>query len=244
MSGSGLLRPLVLLAAPAGHTGEVNMARRLLLLGSLVASTLLTLSLGVTDATGEFYYPTRFLVWNLTLAWIPLLLALGFAAARRPWAQALLGITWLVFLPNAPYLITDLVHIEGRTELWRHVLQLGFAAWTGTLLGVVSLRMVHTRVEHQWGQIAGWVVVLVSVVLCAIGVVIGRFQRLNSWDLLTRPWAVAGSTLEWMRFPTANPRSSGVAVAVGAFFGLAYLTVWALDGLSAGPDRSKSVRSK
>ena len=134
MSGGRLRRPLVLLAAPAGHTGVVNMARRrLLLLGSLVASTVLTLSLGVTDATGEFFYPTRFLVWNLTLAWVPLLLALGFAAARRPWAQALLGITWLVFLPNAPYLVTDLVHIEGRAGLWRHLLTRPWAVVGSTL---------------------------------------------------------------------------------------------------------------
>ncbi len=77
-----------------------------------------------------------------------------------------------------------------------------------------------------------WVVVVVSVGLCAIGVVIGRFQRWNSWDMVTRPDAVAASTLEWARAPLAFVQPTGVAIAVAAFFGLAYLTVWALGGTS------------
>lgn len=70
--------------------------------------------------------------------------------------------------------------------------------------------------------------VAISVGLCAMGVVIGRFQRWNSWDLVTRPEAVAATTLDWVRSPFAQVQSTGVAFAVAAFFGLAYLTVWSL----------------
>ena len=143
-----------------------------------------------------------------------------------------LGACWLAFLPNAPYLVTDLVHLNrGGDELWRHVLQFGFAAWTGTLLGVVSLRIVHLEVERMLGRVTGWVLVAASVGLCAVGVVIGRFQRWNSWDLVTQPGAVASSTLDWVRSPVSDVRSTGVAIAVATFFGLAYITTWALDGL-------------
>lgn len=208
-------------------------ARLLLLVAALAASSVLTVALGVTDPTGATAYPTRFLVWNLTLAWVPLALALWFCAVRRLWALAPIGLAWLAFLPNAPYLVTDLVHLSGRDELWRHVLQFGFAAWTGTLLGVISLRMVHAHVEELHGRVVGWTTVALSVGLCAIGVVIGRFQRWNSWDLVTRPTAVATSTLDWVSSPFTNVRSTGVAVAVAVFFGIAYLTIWALDGLTA-----------
>ena len=77
--------------------------------------------------------------------------------------------------------------------------------------------------------------------LCAIGVVIGRFQRWNSWDLLRRPDAVMASTLEWVRSPFAYVQSTGVALAVAAFFGLAYLTIWALGGLVLTSSRQPSV---
>ena len=206
-------------------------ARRLVLILALGASTALTIALGITDPAGVPGYPTRFLVWNLFLAWMPLVFAVVFAAVRSRAALLLIGACWLAFLPNAPYLVTDLIHLSGHDELWRHVLQFGFAAWTGTLLGVVSLRIVHVEVERRFGSIAGWSLVAISTGLCAIGVVIGRFQRSNSWDLVTSPGVVATSTFEWVRSPIANVRSTGVAVAVAAFFGLAYVTIWALDGL-------------
>jgi uncharacterized membrane protein len=150
--------------------------------------------------------------------------------AHRQWARWSLAAVWLAFLPNAPYLMTDLVHLSGDEELWRHVLQYGFAAWTGTMLGVVSLRIVHLDVERRAGGVAGWAVVAASSVLCAIGVVIGRFERWNSWDLVRRPALVADSTFDWLSSPVANVRSTGVALAVALFFTIAYITIWALDG--------------
>lgn len=206
--------------------------RRIVLIISLAATTLLTVVLGVTDPAAPLSYPSRFLVWNLFLAWIPVLFAAVFAVVRpRVWLLPL-GLGWLAFLPNSPYLVTDLVHLAEGYELWRHVLQYGFAAWTGVVLGVVSMRLVHDRIERAYGAVLGWLVVTISVGLCAVGVVIGRFQRWNSWDLVTRPDAVVAATLEWVRSPFAYVQSTGVALAVAAFFGLAYLTIWSLDGLT------------
>ena len=219
------------------QTEEVIDARLVVLFGSLVATSALTVALGITDPATPLYYPTRFLVWNLILAWIPVFFAVWFATAgRRIWLVPL-GLGWLGFLPNAPYLVTDLIHLGEGVELWRHVLQYGFAAWTGILLGVVSMRLVHMRVERQFGAVAGWTTVVASVGLCAVGVVVGRFQRWNSWDLVTQPNAVVATTLEWIRSPFSYVQSTGVAVAVAAFFGLAYLTIWSLGGLeeSRGP---------
>ena len=207
-----------------------NVARAVLL-AALGATTVLTFVIGVTDPIGTPSYPTKFLVWNLFLAWIPVFFAACFAAVRRRLWLVPLGLAWVAFLPNSPYLVTDLVHLGEGVELWRHVLQYGFAAWTGIMLGVVSLRLVHARIERELGAIAGWTTVLVSVALCAIGIVIGRFQRWNSWDLVRQPDAVIATTLEWMRSPFADTQSTGVAIAVAAFFGLAYLTIWSLGGL-------------
>lgn len=210
-------------------------ARGALLVSSLLATSVLTALLGINDPLAPWSFSSRFLIWNLFLAWIPLLLAAAFATARRGVAMLLFGAGWLAFLPNAPYLMTDLVHLGGGENLWRHVLQFGFAAWTGILLGVVSMLLVHRRMERAYGARAGWLTVAVSVVLCAVGVVIGRFQRWNSWDLLTRPDEVIAATLAWLRSPMANIESTGVAFAVAAFFGLAYVAIWSLTSARVRP---------
>ena len=206
----------------------MTYSRRVVLIGSLVATTGLALVLGVTDPAPPLTYPTWFFVWNLMLAWIPVFFAAGFAFVRRRIWLIPLGLGWLAFLPNAPYLVTDLVHLGSGGELWRHVMQYGVAAWTGVTLGVVSMHLVCRRIEREFGAVAGWTAVVVSVGLCAIGVVIGRFQRWNSWDLMTQPGAVAATTFDWVRSPLTYVQPTGVALAVGAFFGLAYLTLWSL----------------
>jgi uncharacterized membrane protein len=216
---------------------------RAVLIVALLATTALTIVLGVTDPAGPLFYPTWFLVWNLFLAWIPVFFAAGFAVVRRRAWLVPLGLGWLAFLPNSPYLVTDLVHLSEGVELWRHVLQYGFAAWTGIMLGVVSMRLVHDRIERDYGRIYGWTAVTVSIALCAVGVVIGRFQRWNSWDLVTRPDAVVATTFEWVRSPFAYVQSTGVALAVAAFFGLAYLTIWALGGLVITSSPQPRVRN-
>lgn len=129
---------------------------RYLLSFSLVATTGLAIMLGITDPAEPLYYPTAFLIWNLVLAWMPMVFAAGFAAVRRRIWLIPLGACWLAFLPNAPYLVTDLVHLEDNAELWRHVLQYGVAAWTGIILGTVSLWLVHRRIEREFGMLIGW----------------------------------------------------------------------------------------
>ena len=211
--------------------------RRLVLLGSLVATMGLALALGLTDPAPPLLYPTHFFVWNLVLAGIPVAFAWGTSVVRRRICLIPLGLGWLAFLPNAPYLVTDVVHLGNPIGIWRHVMQYGVAAWTGVVLGVVSVHLVHQRIEREFGAVTGWIAVVVSVGLCAIGVVIGRFQRWNSWDLVTQPGAVAATTLDWARAPLAYVAPTGVALAVGAFFGLAYLTLWSLWP-SPGPARA------
>jgi uncharacterized membrane protein len=223
-SGSGT----VWAAAYGWQTELMSYSRRVALIASLAATTGLTLVLGLTDPAPPLSYPTRFFVWNLMLACIPVFFAAGFAVVRRRIWLIPLGLGWLAFLPNAPYLVTDLVHLSDGAGLWRHIMQYGVAAWAGVTLGAVSLHLVHRRIERKFNAVTGWIAVVLSVGLCAIGVVIGRFQRYNSWDLVTQPGAVAATTLDWVRSPLAYVQPTGVALAVGAFFGLAYLTLWSL----------------
>src|SRR5687768_15042246 len=135
-----------------------------------------------------------FLIWNLFLAWIPLGMAyfVSFAKKRRyvlitvPLAATL----WLLFLPNAPYILTDLQHLSypyGGVPVWFDMLLINWFAWTGLLLGIFSLFLMHDIVRRMIGRWAGWFFVLSVSLLSGLGIYLGRFLRWNSWDLLFRP---------------------------------------------------------
>jgi len=143
-----------------------------------------------------------YLVWNLFLAWLPLVFALLATQQFTPgghWSDrrflALAG-AWLLFFPNAPYIFTDLVHVLGvwRHGFWTELMLVLLCALTGFLAGFLSLQLMHGLVVRAWGRWAGWGFVAAVSGLSAFGVYLGRFLRLNSWNVLTHPLHVVEST--------------------------------------------------
>jgi len=135
------------------------------------------------------------LIWNLFLAWIPFMLAY-FAHAiswKRIWLYLILPVTaflWLIFYPNAPYMLTDLqdlARVTNSAPLWYDVIIVVWCSWTGMLLGVISLYLMQDIVLRTFGRAAGWIFVFVISGLSSFGIYIGRFVRLNSWDILQDP---------------------------------------------------------
>lgn len=131
-----------------------------------------------------------FLVWNLFLAAIPVVFAyLARRKSHGTWFFLFAGV-WLVFFPNAPYIVTDLMHIRTArpANLWLDVLALGAAALTGLFAGLVSLRWMQEALLRRGTKPAlGWAFALFASLLAGFGVYLGRFQRWNSWDIVTRP---------------------------------------------------------
>ena len=65
-----------------------------------------------------------FLAWNLFLAWLPLyfsLIARRLVAKTNTIEGRLLVLSqvalWFLFFPNAPYIITDLLHLQGPKQI-------------------------------------------------------------------------------------------------------------------------------
>ena len=170
------------------------------LLYPCVGASLLAVGLlvGRRALGGEGY---RFLVWNLFLAWLPYLMALWAAwRARSGRLQAVVAAPvlaiWLLFLPNAPYLLTDLVHLPGMDFVWWYdVGTMAAFVWAGCLLGVASLHVVAGLARARLGWAWEWAIVLGAAALSGVGVYVGRFLRWNSWDALLRPGALAGDLL-------------------------------------------------
>ena len=186
-----------------------------------------------------------FLGWNLFLALLPLA-ASGLLRAldrrRAPLAALLaVGAGWLLFLPNAPYILTDLFHYRSRPPVptWYDLgLLLSFAG-TGLLAGYLSLADVQQVVRRRSGPLAGWALAVGTLFLSGFGIYLGRYLRWNSWEIVTSPEAL----LRDVAAPILSPLHHTQAVAVTLFFGvlltLGYLAMHVASGVGAtGSDTS------
>jgi uncharacterized membrane protein len=224
--------------------------RRLATVASLLGLTLLVYAMvGVRVVySGNEHYVA--LVWNVFLAWIPFVLALavygGFrrGAGRVPLVVG--GALWLLFLPNAPYIVTDLGYLGEWTgaPLWYDVVLASGAAWAGLALGFLSLYMMHAVVRSFFGAINAWFFVLGALALSSFGIYLGRFERWNSWDLFVRPRALLGDI--WAG--AMNPDEQALAVAVTllftAFLAAAYLVFYSFVSASASFTSSASREAR
>ena len=156
-----------------------------------------------------------FLNWNLFLAWLPLLFAwLAIRWQKRPFLALSMAFLWLLFFPNAPYLVTDLIHLKARAPvpLWYDMILLLDFALIGLFLGVVSLRIMHGWINGRFGAISGWLFVLFVVSISGFGVFIGRFLRWNSWDLFVRPLPLISDVMRSLSEPRTIAISGLLAI--------------------------------
>ena len=193
--------------------------------------------------TGSHGY--GFLVWNLELAWIPFIVALVFydswRRGRSRWLLVVLGSLWLLFLPNAPYMVTDLVHL-GRipgAPLWYDGAMISTFAGTGLLLGLGSVFLVHSVALRTLGPRLGWAILLPVLALCSAGVVLGRFARLNSWDALVRPGRLGQFLVAHAADPLASRRELAATIGYAVFLVLAYVVLYAVSSLRPDPDHDR-----
>ncbi|MBW4580578.1 MAG: DUF1361 domain-containing protein [Tildeniella nuda ZEHNDER 1965/U140] len=147
------------------------------------------------------------ILWNLFLAFIPLVLSFWLFRRRTIDRSALWWLGWIVFiafLPNAPYLLTDIIHLIRGTRA-------GYATW------IIALVFIPLHIAAITSGFEAYVVALINQGhylkqqgqrhlvlwselamhgLCAIGIFLGRFRRYNSWDLVTDPGNVLIATMD------------------------------------------------
>ncbi|HMU93228.1 MAG TPA: DUF1361 domain-containing protein [Anaerolineales bacterium] len=177
------------------------------------------------------------LVWNLFLAWIPFVLAyLAYTLSWKKWLlYFVIPVTtflWLIFFPNAPYILTDLQHLAKESTsapLWYDVIVMVWFSWTGLLLGLVSLYLMHYIIQRMFGRAAGWAFVFIVSGLSSFGVYLGRFVRFNSWDLLNDPKEIVVTILGLAIDPSMRVIAFTILFAV--FYLFVYLTLYSFAHL-------------
>ncbi len=179
------------------------------------------------------------IAWNLLLAWIPFALALIVYERARAGVstRSLVAVTmlWLLFLPNAPYIVTDLKHVGrgGGVPVLYDVLLLSAAAWTGLLLGLTSLFLMHAVARRLVGAVNAWALVVGVLALSSFGIYLGRVQRWNSWDVFVRPGSLLGEIASGLLHPLSHPRPIAVTVLFTSFLLASYLVFYSFARMSS-----------
>jgi uncharacterized membrane protein len=197
----------------------------------LVLSTTLCAVLIVGRVVLSNSYSYGFLVWNLFLAWVPYAAAVWTARAARtnPGRRrkvAAPAVVWILFLPNAAYIMTDFNHLlKWRPFPLMYDIVMIFAfALTGLLLWVASVDLIAGLVRAARGSVAAWSTVLACAVLTGVGVYVGRFLRWNSWEVLTRPGHLVRTAVEELSDPFGRSHALGHVAVFATAVLLCHLT--------------------
>jgi uncharacterized membrane protein len=187
---------------------------------------------------GSQGYP--YLAWNLVLAWIPFVLAVllvrSYALRHSVVELVAVGVGWLIFLPNAPYVVTDFIHLGERHRLFDSLLIASFA-FTSLALGFASLLLVQLVVTRAAGALLGWVVAFGSLFAASVGIYLGRVLRFNSWDVIGRPGQLWDLGTARLADPFGNRYLIVFVLGLCGFLTLTYLGVYGFTTLAAAAGR-------
>ncbi len=212
----------------------------LLLAMSVFGCLLLSMRIILTE---DFYF--LFLPWNLFLAWLPFLLSSRIYKNGIEGKSQLkilpLWILWFLFYPNAPYIITDLVHLGSNKGFpgWYDSLLVFSFALTGLLVGLASLYQIHRVIENFFGRRTGWIFIVSMLLATGFGIYIGRILRWNSWDLFVHTIPLMADVRNHFFSSTAM----GVTFLFSAFTGIAYLFLFFLMHVPAKKMKFPSTQS-
>lgn len=189
---------------------------------ALGISTLVSIGLFAYGAWRNHSLEFNYLIWNLFLAWLPLVFAVRLVSVLRrklwsSWETMSLSMLWLVFLPNSFYMISDFIHLQDvtRVDLVYDTIMMTSFIYLGVTLGFSSLYLVHLQLRRRFSRHVAIFWVAVTLLLSSIAVYIGRDLRWNSWDVLTNPGGLLFDISDRLLHPVSYP---SMLVTVISFF--------------------------
>ncbi len=199
-----------------------------LVVSNLVSSTLL-LAKCVSDSSGAYL----FLLWNLVLAWLPVLFAswlvYRLSSSRwLSWKNIMLTFLWVLFLPNSFYLASDLVHLRLSSQanvLFDSIMLLSFV-FNGFVAGMISMFLVHRELHRRfWASHAHGVIAIV-LLAASFAIYLGRYLRWNTWDVVLNPVGLLFDVSDRVVNPGAYPQVFSTTLGFFVLLGSVYLVTW------------------
>jgi len=190
----------------------------------VACGTLLTGRIVFTRSSNYLFLP-----FNLVLATLPLAFSIIFTHTRKPAARLCVAALWLLFFPNAPYIVTDLIHLTriggaNGVPLWFDVLLVASYAGAGFMFGYVSLLQMQSSVAASFPR-ASWGIAVLSCFLAGFGIYLGRFLRWHSVHVFLDPFGLLLDIADRIVNPLSHPRTWGVTLGFGSLVLSGYLGV-------------------
>lgn len=187
--------------------------------------------------TSSLFY--AFLAWNLFLAFIPLAITnflFGKEGVKPNRIKFLFFFSvWLLFIPNAFYIITDLFHLDEGTlaPQWFDLILIFSFAWNGLLAGIISLIQMEKLIEQYLPGRLKWLFLYSIMLLNALGIYIGRYLRYNSWDIIANPFQLAKDIIYLCIHPMRNSNDWGMIFCFAILMTLIYKSFESISGSAA-----------
>ena len=126
-------------------------------------------------------------------------------------------VLWLAFLPNSFYMISDFIHLQDvqRVDVLYDAVMFTAFIYTGVILGFSSLYLIHLQLRRRLSAISASVWIGATLLMCGVGIYLGRDLRWNSWDILTNPGGLLFDISDRLLHPEAYPQ---MLITVLSFF--------------------------
>jgi uncharacterized membrane protein len=191
---------------------------------ALGLSTVVSVALFAYGALRNHSLAYDYLVWNLFLSWLPLVFAFRLTRLLRTklwsaWEPVLFSLLWLVFLPNSFYMVSDFIHLKdvASVDLLYDAVMFTSFIYTAVLLGFSSMYIVHLELKKRFRPKTAATLMALTILMCSIGIYIGRDLRWNSWDVVSNPAGLLFDLSDRFLHPSDYPQ---MFVTVGSFFAL------------------------
>jgi uncharacterized membrane protein len=173
-----------------------------------------------------------YLAWNLFLGLLPLLFSYiyyKYTMNRELFSgvSSVLFLFWIIILPNAFYLISDLVHLQESSNKMIVFDAVMFSAFgiTGIIFGFLSLALMHYRFSLVSKKYS-YLLIIGSLFLSSYAIYLGRYLRWNSWDIITNPFGIifdiSNSFINYSRFT----KSIGTTILFFIVLSSLYFVFW------------------
>lgn len=198
------------------------------LIDSLLISVMVGLVLLITRIIYNHQLTLVFLVWNLILAFIPLFIsraARSIGVFQKPGPILIPAFfLWLIFFPNAPYILTDFYHLKqaDNVPFWFDMIIIALFAWNGLMIGFITLKDMQHIVSRNYSQKAGWICTTTAILLGSFGIYIGRFLRYNSWDIFLVPFSLGSDIFKIFICPLQHKAAYGMTIVLTLFLFTSY----------------------
>ena len=211
------------------------LSQRQRVVASLAGMTAVSVGLFFAGSIANKSLQFDYLLWNLFLAWLPLVFALLLLRSLRTrlwssWLPLLLTLLWLIILPNSFYMISDFVHIQdvARTSLLYDVVMFTAFIFTASLLGFTSVYMVHAELRKRMSMRASSIIVGIILFLCSFAIYLGRDLRWNSWDVFLNPAGILFDVSDHLIHPLRHGDVLTTTLSFFVLLGSMYVLGWQL----------------